>query len=338
MPVKGRLLRRMPSAARAALAPRRAASRLTSSRRSRSPTSQAAGSTSASSTARTSSCRASRSGSRNRPNVRLRSVSLNVHFKKIVDPSKPGLDGEQEFDEVFLQTVEFAEGTANGADDRPPDRPACTGDPPQTRAEMLAAPAVPGRPRARLRQAELDDVGRACWPSTFRARSLRSSVSVSHSHSEYTVPTQTAAALSTPPAEPQVLARRLGPLDAAAIIVSNVIGGGILFTPPLVAASVPESVAVPGDVGRRRRARVRRRDGLRRARGAAAARRRRVRLPARRVRTARGVPDRLDVVRRRVLRRDRGQRRRARVLRRTLRPGRRTTRRRSSSSRCRSCR
>src|SRR4051795_13024561 len=35
------------------------------------------------------------------------------------------------------------------------------------------------------------------------------------------------------------LARRLGPLDAAAIIVSNVIGGGILFTPPQVASAVP---------------------------------------------------------------------------------------------------
>jgi APA family basic amino acid/polyamine antiporter len=35
------------------------------------------------------------------------------------------------------------------------------------------------------------------------------------------------------------LERRLGPFDAAAIIVSNVIGGGILFTPPIVAASVP---------------------------------------------------------------------------------------------------
>jgi APA family basic amino acid/polyamine antiporter len=35
------------------------------------------------------------------------------------------------------------------------------------------------------------------------------------------------------------LARRLGPLDAAAIIVSNVIGGGILFSPPEVAARVP---------------------------------------------------------------------------------------------------
>jgi APA family basic amino acid/polyamine antiporter len=35
------------------------------------------------------------------------------------------------------------------------------------------------------------------------------------------------------------LERRLGPLDAAAVIVSNVIGGGILFTPPLVAATSP---------------------------------------------------------------------------------------------------
>jgi basic amino acid/polyamine antiporter, APA family len=42
-----------------------------------------------------------------------------------------------------------------------------------------------------------------------------------------------------PPAESQSLQRRLGPYDAAAIIVSNVIGGGILFTPPQVAASVP---------------------------------------------------------------------------------------------------
>lgn len=40
-------------------------------------------------------------------------------------------------------------------------------------------------------------------------------------------------------AQPQSLQRRLGPYDAAAIIVSNVIGGGILFTPPQVAASVP---------------------------------------------------------------------------------------------------
>ena len=35
------------------------------------------------------------------------------------------------------------------------------------------------------------------------------------------------------------LDRRLGPFDAAASIVANVIGGGILFTPPLIAARVP---------------------------------------------------------------------------------------------------
>ena len=44
-------------------------------------------------------------------------------------------------------------------------------------------------------------------------------------------------------AEPQpTLERRLSPFDAAAIIVSNVIGGGILFTPPQVAAAVPNAV------------------------------------------------------------------------------------------------
>lgn len=43
----------------------------------------------------------------------------------------------------------------------------------------------------------------------------------------------------TAPAPPQTLERRLGPLDGAAIIVSNVIGGGILFTPPLIAAGIP---------------------------------------------------------------------------------------------------
>ena len=38
------------------------------------------------------------------------------------------------------------------------------------------------------------------------------------------------------------LDRRLGPYDAAAIIVANVIGGGILFTPPQVASAVPNPV------------------------------------------------------------------------------------------------
>lgn len=36
------------------------------------------------------------------------------------------------------------------------------------------------------------------------------------------------------------LDRRLGPLDSAAVIVSNVIGGGIFLTPPLVAALAPQ--------------------------------------------------------------------------------------------------
>jgi APA family basic amino acid/polyamine antiporter len=38
------------------------------------------------------------------------------------------------------------------------------------------------------------------------------------------------------------LERRLGPFDAAAIIVANVIGGGILFTPPFIASLVPHPV------------------------------------------------------------------------------------------------
>jgi APA family basic amino acid/polyamine antiporter len=41
---------------------------------------------------------------------------------------------------------------------------------------------------------------------------------------------------------PPSLERRLGPFDGAAIIVSNVIGGGILFLPPQIAASVPSAL------------------------------------------------------------------------------------------------
>ena len=39
----------------------------------------------------------------------------------------------------------------------------------------------------------------------------------------------------------QALERRLGPLDAAAIIIANVIGGGILFFPPIIATNVPDT-------------------------------------------------------------------------------------------------
>jgi hypothetical protein len=66
--------------------------------------------------------------------VRLRSISLNVHFKRIVDPSKPGLDGEEEADEVFLQTVDFPDGTQTAL--LPVRAPTgFTGE--QPRAEML---------------------------------------------------------------------------------------------------------------------------------------------------------------------------------------------------------
>jgi len=46
---------------------------------------------------------------------------------------------------------------------------------------------------------------------------------------------------TTSPSEPHVLERRLGPFDAAAIIVANVIGGGILFRSPAVAAAIPDA-------------------------------------------------------------------------------------------------
>jgi basic amino acid/polyamine antiporter, APA family len=41
---------------------------------------------------------------------------------------------------------------------------------------------------------------------------------------------------------PSTLERRLGPFDAAAIIIANVIGGGILFFPPGIAANTPSTV------------------------------------------------------------------------------------------------
>ena len=53
----------------------------------------------------------------------------------------------------------------------------------------------------------------------------------------------TAPSRSLPPSEPASLERRLGPFDAAAIIVANVIGGGILFFPPGIAANTPNTWA-----------------------------------------------------------------------------------------------
>ena len=49
---------------------------------------------------------------------------------------------------------------------------------------------------------------------------------------------------ATAPPPPAVLDRRLGPFDAAAIVVSNVIGGGIFFVPVIVAQMVPYGPAM----------------------------------------------------------------------------------------------
>jgi basic amino acid/polyamine antiporter, APA family len=52
----------------------------------------------------------------------------------------------------------------------------------------------------------------------------------------------TAPSSSPPSPTTPVLERRLSPFDAAAIIVANVIGGGILFRSPAVAAAIPDPV------------------------------------------------------------------------------------------------
>lgn len=49
-----------------------------------------------------------------------------------------------------------------------------------------------------------------------------------------------------PAPPPSVLDRRLGPGDAAAIVVSNVIGSGILITPAFIAATAPSAAAMLG--------------------------------------------------------------------------------------------
>ena len=54
-----------------------------------------------------------------------------------------------------------------------------------------------------------------------------------------------AASATEAPAEVS-LTRRLGPLDAAAIVISNVVGGGIFFVPVLVARLTPSAPAMLG--------------------------------------------------------------------------------------------
>jgi hypothetical protein len=63
----------------------------------------------------------------------VRPFSLNVHFRRIT-PNGPG--GEEEWEEVFLQRVEFTQGNQTDVITVRP-KVGYTGDPPQSRAEML---------------------------------------------------------------------------------------------------------------------------------------------------------------------------------------------------------
>ena len=68
-------------------------------------------------------------------NDNLRPLSLNVVFKRLPAASAPAGTGEEDWEEVFLQNVTF-----NGNESAPLTvRPnhGYTGDPPQSRAEML---------------------------------------------------------------------------------------------------------------------------------------------------------------------------------------------------------
>lgn len=62
--------------------------------------------------------------------VTVRPLSLNLSFKKITPT------GEEEFDDTYLQTVEFAEPTRTAPLTVRTEH-GYTGDPPQTRAQML---------------------------------------------------------------------------------------------------------------------------------------------------------------------------------------------------------
>lgn len=64
--------------------------------------------------------------------VKLRSLSINVIFKRVSTDQKE----DEDLDEVFLQTVEFSEGNATPLLTVRPEH-GYTGDAPQTRAEIL---------------------------------------------------------------------------------------------------------------------------------------------------------------------------------------------------------
>ncbi len=60
------------------------------------------------------------------------------------------------------------------------------------------------------------------------------------------MPAPSSSRAASPSSSPSGLERRLGPFDAAAIVVSNVIGGGIFFVPVIVAQMVPHGPAMLG--------------------------------------------------------------------------------------------
>jgi hypothetical protein len=161
----------------------------------------------------------------------LRPLSVNSSFKQLPKPG-PAAPGSRR--ERLRRSVQAErpvrrqpDGPADGARDR-----GYTGDPPQSRADIL-------------KHSQFQD--------------MRVHVFAKHSSSQWVeiaqfdVPRRSSrsSVASEPPSH---LERRLGALDAAAIVVSNVIGGGIFFVPIIVAQLVPIPGAMLGGVGRRRRA------------------------------------------------------------------------------------
>jgi hypothetical protein len=69
--------------------------------------------------------------------VEIRSLDLNVHFKKIAAENPTSKEAEEELDEVFRQRVEFSEGNQTALLTVRPET-GFTGDAPQTRAEIMA--------------------------------------------------------------------------------------------------------------------------------------------------------------------------------------------------------
>ena len=65
--------------------------------------------------------------------VELEGVALNVVFRH---PAAPGAATEEDWDEVFLQNASFSEGNQTSVLTVRPGK-GYTGDPPQTRAEMM---------------------------------------------------------------------------------------------------------------------------------------------------------------------------------------------------------